>query len=160
MNSAIGFANGPGKPEIITFISVDLFNTKAGGQAMITPSGSTFDDLTLTASGTASAFTALLLNIDVPTNETVTFTSLAPITSGATQQLSATGNNFIQIQAQNGETFSSIGFTTSGNISDVKQTRVNLASAVPEASRWAMMGLGFAAIGFLALSKGNKRSFA
>jgi len=159
VNSAAGFSNGQGKPQIITFSSGDLFNTQAGGQALITPSGSTFNDLTLTASGTASAYTALLLNIDVATNETVTFTSPTLITSGATQQLSANGNNFILIQAQNGETFSSISFATSGDISDVKQTRVDFASAVPEPSTWAMMGLGFAAIGLFAYRRRDEARF-
>jgi hypothetical protein len=109
--------------------------------------------LTMTASGTASAFTALLLNVIVPTTETLTFTSPTPITSGATQQVTANGENFILISAINGETFNSLSFTSSGNLSHVQQVRVDIAGAVstvPEPSTWAMMVIGFFGVGFLA----------
>ena len=158
VTSATGFSNGSGQPQIITFTSTDAFNTSASGQADVTPFDSVFNNLTLNASGTAGAFTALLLDIVVPTNETVTFSSSStPITSGAMQQLSSNGNNFILVTAENGETFSSLKLSTSGNISDIKQTRVDIASAVPEPSTWAMMVLGFAGVGFLAYRKNGSR---
>jgi hypothetical protein len=150
VTTANGFSNGSGQPQIITFTSTDAFNTSASGQADITPFSSTFNNLTLNASGTATAFTSLLLDIVVPVNEMVTFTSPTFITSGATQQLSANGNNFILVTAENGETFSTLHLSTTGNISDIRQTRVDIASAVPETSTWAMMVLGFAGVGFLA----------
>jgi hypothetical protein len=153
VTTALGFSNGAGSPQIITFTSGDAFNTDASGQAVISPFGTTFNDLTMTASGTASAFTALLLNVIVPTTETLTFTSPTPITSGATQQVTANGENFILISAINGETFNSLSFTSSGNLSHVQQVRVDIAGAVstvPEPSTWAMMVIGFFGVGFLA----------
>jgi hypothetical protein len=120
--------------------------------------------LTMTASGTASAFTALLLNVIVATNETLTFTSPTPITSGATQQVTANGENFILVSAINGETFHSLSFTSSGNLSHVQQVRVDIAGgvtpAIPEPSTWAMMVIGFFGIGFLAYRrKQNGQAF-
>jgi len=150
VTSATGFSNGTGKPQIITFTSSDAFNTSASGQADITPFGSVLNNLTMQATGSAGAFTALLLEIVVPTSENVMFTSTTPITSGASQQLSPNGNNFILITAEKGETFSNLGLTTSGGISDVRQTRVNIATPVPESSTWAMIILGFAGLGLFA----------
>jgi hypothetical protein len=164
VTTAVGFSNGAGSPQIITFTSGDAFNTEASGQAVISPFGTTFNDLTMTASGTASAFTALLLNVIVATNETLTFTSPTPITSGATQQVTANGENFILVSAINGETFHSLSFTSSGNLSHVQQVRVDIAGgvtpAIPEPSTWAMMVIGFFGIGFLAYRrKQNGQAF-
>jgi hypothetical protein len=162
VTSVFGFANGAGQPQIITFSSGDAFNTSASGQAVITPTNTTFNDLTMTASGTASAFTALLLDVKVPGTETLTFTSPTPITSGAMQTVSANGENFILVSAINGETFSSLRFTSTGNLSSVEQVRVDIAGnvgAVPEPSTWAMMVLGFLGIGFMAYRRRGHASF-
>lgn len=159
VTSAIGFSNGSG-PQIITFTSTDAFSTSASGQADIMPFSATFNNLALKASGAASAFTSLLLDIVVPVNESVTFTSPTSITSGATQQLSKNGNNFILVTAENGETFSTLNLSTTGNISDIKQTRVDLAGAVPEPSTWAMIILGFLGLGFMAYRKKSTLRFA
>jgi hypothetical protein len=162
VTSVFGFANGAGQPQIITFSSGDAFNTSASGQAVITPTNTTFNDLTMTASGTASAFTALLLDVKVPGTETLTFTSPTPITSGAMQTVSANGENFILVSAINGETFSSLRFTSTGNLSSVEQVRVDIAGnvgAVPEPSTWAMMVLGFLGIGFMAYRRRGHSSF-
>jgi hypothetical protein len=158
--SAIGFSNGAGNPQIITFTSTDAFNTDASGQAKITLFSTTFDNLTLTASGTASAFTELLIDVIVPTTETLTFTSPTHITSGATQVVTANGNNFILVSAINGETFSSLHLSSTGNLSDVEQTRVDIARGIPEPSTWAMMVMGFVGVGFLAYRrKRNGQAF-
>jgi hypothetical protein len=162
VTSVFGFANGAGQPQIITFSSGDAFNTSASGQAKITPFATTFNDLTMTASGTASAFTALLLDVKVPGTETLTFSSPTPITSGATQVVTANGENFILVSAINGETFSSLSFTSTGNLSSVEQVRVDIAGnvrAVPEPATWAMMVLGFVGVGFMAYRRRGHASF-
>ena len=154
--TAPGFSNGPGEPQIITFTSTDAVNTSASGQADISPpAGATFNNLTLKASGSASAYSALLLNIIVPMAETVTFTSPTTIHSGATQQLSGNGNNFVLVTAENNESFNTLSLTTSGNISDIKQTRVDFAASAPEPSTWAMMIVGLLGLGFLAYGRRN-----
>jgi hypothetical protein len=163
VTSVFGFANGAGQPQIITFTSGDAFNTSASGQAVITPFATTFNDLTMTASGTASAFTALLLDVKVPVTETLTFGSIStPITSGGTQTVSCCGENFILVSAINGETFSSLNFSSTGNLSSVEQVRVDIAGsvgAVPEPSTWAMMVLGFLGLGFMAYRRRGHASF-
>lgn len=163
VTSAFGFANGAGQPQIITFTSSDAFNTSASGQAMITPFATTFDNLTMTASGTASAFTALLLDVKVPTTETLTFSSTStPISLGATQTVSCCGENFILVSTIGGETFSSLSFMSNGNLSSVEQVRVDIAGnvrAVPEPATWAMMVLGFVGVGFIAYRRRGHASF-
>jgi hypothetical protein len=162
ITSAFGFANGAGQPQIITFTSGDAFNTSASGQAKITPFATTFNDLTMTASGTASAFTALLLDVKVPTTETLTFTSPTHITSGATQTVGPNGENFILVSTIGGETFSSLGFTSTGNLSSVEQVRVDIAGnvgAVPEPATWAMMVVGFVGVGFMAYRRRGHATF-
>jgi hypothetical protein len=151
VQSAVGFGNGQGNPQIITFTSNDFFSTTGNGQATITPfNGGTFNDLTMTASGIASGFTALLLNIKVGTSETVTFAANDPITGQSTFSLDKNGNNRFLITASNNELLTFLTLETSGQLTDVEQVRVDIAAAVPEASTWAMMILGFCGLGFLA----------
>jgi hypothetical protein len=76
--------------------------------------------------------------------------------------VSPNGNNFILVSTINGETFSSLTLNSSGNISDIKQVRVDIAGnvrAVPEPSTWAMMVLGFLGLGFMAYRRRGQRSF-
>jgi hypothetical protein len=70
--------------------------------------------------------------------------------------VTANGENFILISAINGETFNSLSFTSSGNLSHVQQVRVDIAGAIPESSTWAMMVIGFFGVGFVAY--GRKRN--
>jgi hypothetical protein len=63
------------------------------------------------------------------------------------------GSNFFGFQGINGQTISSIYMTFNGGngVQDVRQIRLEeVTAAVPEASTWAMMLLGFAGVGFLA----------
>jgi len=63
------------------------------------------------------------------------------------------GENFFSALASNGERIASISFN-SGNttgVTDLRQVRINLGEnlqAVPEPATWAMMLVGFGAIGF------------
>jgi hypothetical protein len=67
------------------------------------------------------------------------------------------GQNGFTLTASNGEVMTSlIIFDTNGNISDFEHYRIDVApltSAVPEASTWAMMLLGFAGVGLLGLRR-------
>jgi hypothetical protein len=76
--------------------------------------------------------------------------------------VTANGENFILVSAINGETFHSLSFTSSGNLSHVQQVRVDIAGgvgAVPEPATWAMMVLGFVGIGFMAYRRRGHASF-
>jgi PEP-CTERM motif-containing protein len=71
------------------------------------------------------------------------------------------GSNFFGFQGINGESIASItmSFNSTG-IDDVRQIRLDetVTAAVPEPSTWAMMLIGFAAIGFIATRQRSRRS--
>ena len=72
------------------------------------------------------------------------------------------GENFILVSTINGETFSSLGFTSTGNLSSVEQVRVDIAGnvgAVPEPATWAMMVVGFVGVGFMAYRRRGHATF-
>ena len=62
------------------------------------------------------------------------------------------GENFFSALATNGDRISSVSFNTpTGGVTDIRQVRINLGEnlvAVPEPATWAMMLIGFGAIGF------------
>ena len=63
------------------------------------------------------------------------------------------GSNFFGFQGINGESIASIAMSfNSTGIDDVRQIRLDetITAAVPEASTWAMMILGFLGVGFMA----------
>jgi hypothetical protein len=77
------------------------------------------------------------------------------------QTMGPNGENFILVSAIGGETFSSLGFASTGNLSSVEQVRVDIAGvapAVPESATWAMMVLGFVGVGFMAYRRRGPRS--
>lgn len=155
VQSVDGYGNHGGKPQIITFSSTDFFDTSASGQAVISQYNDTaFTNLTLAASGIATGYSDLLLNIvpDLKSGESVTFSSAETITSPTTPTFSlSNGSNFFLITAENNEALTQLTLNvTGGNISSVEQVRVDLAGAVPESSTWAMMVLGFLGVGFMA----------
>lgn len=60
------------------------------------------------------------------------------------------GENFFGFQGVNGQSIANVSFTTTVGIVDVRQIRLDesqIAAAVPEPSTWAMMLMGFGAIG-------------
>jgi len=160
VQSVDGYGNGGGKPQIITFSSTDFFDTSASGQTVISQHEiankdyAAFTNLTLSASGIATGYSDLLLNIvpDLKSGESVTFSSPETITSPIPPTFSlGNGNNFFLITAENNEVLTQLSLNvTGGNISSVEQVRVDLANAVPEGSTWAMMVLGFLGLGFMA----------
>jgi len=69
--------------------------------------------------------------------------------------LNLNGENFFNIAAINGQKITSVSLTAVGGLfQDIRQDRIGgvgpITSAVPEASTWAMMILGFMGVGFLA----------
>jgi hypothetical protein len=59
------------------------------------------------------------------------------------------GENFFGIQATGGDVITSIAFNTNGiGVADLRQVRIGgVAAAVPEPGTWALMLLGFGAVG-------------
>jgi hypothetical protein len=72
-----------------------------------------------------------------------------------TFDLNLHGENFFNIAAINGEKITSVNLTAVGGLfQDIRQDRIGgvgtITAAVPEASTWAMMVLGFFGVGFMA----------
>jgi hypothetical protein len=76
------------------------------------------------------------------------------INGGATQTFSlGNGENFFGFTATGGDVITSIAFDTNGSgVTDLRQLRVGgvraSVGAVPEPGTWAMMLIGFGAVGF------------
>ena len=139
--------NSGGRTFAGQFLGSEPLNANASGQANITAVDGSFNTLTFSLAG--GTFTTA--TFDVMGTGTLLIQALLNGVNVGTQQsfaLSANGTNFLGITAQGSELFN--GFTLSGaNLTDVRQVRLaGVQTAVPEPGTWAMMLVGFAAIGF------------
>jgi hypothetical protein len=148
---------------LIGFDSTDPLTVPSSGQARVEAASGTFTDFSFfsLAGGT---FTSAILNLQPlqspgpPTSGTVTFTveraGEADFMSGPLD-ISTNGNNFFAIEAINGQQILSVSFTSSLELSDVRQVRIGGAvgpggdpvDPIPEPMSMALLGSGLAAIG-------------
>ena len=137
---------GIGGP-LVTFESTQgNLSTNPGAATVFTADGSLLTNLTFTI---LSGFTAAEFNLENgdPSSFLVTLTDSGGDTFSQTLT-KLNGSNIFNIVAPAGTTYTSATFTsTGGGFADLKQLRVTLATAVPEAATWAMMLLGFGGIG-------------
>jgi len=132
-----------------------LLETNTGAATVFAADGSALSQLTFTLLGGAS-FTAAEFNLEQGSliNSSnplvITLTALGGGTSTFNVN-SPNGSNVFDIIAASGESYTSASFsTTNGGFADMKQLRLvlsNATGAVPEPATWAMMLLGFGAIG-------------
>jgi hypothetical protein len=128
------------------------------GQARIDTQDGTFTFLQINPEGNLG-FSAIEFNIDSDANGFVQFSFLTTGSEGPqTRTLSANGSNFFRFETTEGELITQLSINTlnvanpntgalvTTQIGDVGQFRVNL-SAVPEPTTWAMMLIGFGAVG-------------
>lgn len=139
----------------VTFTSTTdtLLTTGSQGQARLEATDGDLDQVLFGLSDPQLSFTEAefnLFNAFPDTNE-VTIT----LSSGVTQtfSLNPNGQNFFGIRATDGDVLTSIAFDTNGSgVADLRQVRLggitSQMSAVPEPGTWAMVLLGFGAIGF------------
>lgn len=137
---------GIGGP-LVTFESTQgNLSTNPGAATVFTADGSLLTNLTFTI---LSGFTAAEFNLENgdPSSFLVTLTDSGG--DAFSQTLTKlNGSNIFNIVAPAGTSYTSATFTsTGGGFADLKQLRVTLATAVPEAATWAMMLLGFGGIG-------------
>lgn len=123
-----------------------ISTSSSNGQASFTAADGTLDigSILLTNGGT---FTSAEFNLF---NASANTTSVAITVNGVTQNFNiGNGQNFFGIQATGGDTISSISFNTNGSgVQDLRQVRLGgVAAAVPEPGTWALMLLGFGAVG-------------
>jgi hypothetical protein len=138
-------------PALITFVSNETLQTQANGQATLfaadgTINTSTFVDIF----STTNLITALELNLDAATAGTATFTFFGGDSGGVaeTEILLASGSNFFNAF---GGSFERVRITLGdgATLSDINQVRLTAGPGlVPEPATWAMMMLGFGAVGY------------
>lgn len=138
-----------GTPGTVNFSSIETLETIASGQARITAfDGVLNNPLTITyADGVISR---LEFNINARTDGDVTFTFAGGDSDGVilgAYGIDSSGSNFFN--TFNG-TFRSVtmSFSNGATVDDLRQIRVTAAAAaVPEPATWALMLMGFGAIG-------------
>lgn len=117
----------------------DTFNITSFNVAL--EDNALFDWIELSLAGTGTVSFSLL------DDSGTTFTSDA---MGAFAYALTNGQNKFAFQAINGQSIAALSFTvTGGGVETVKQVRIGPAAAiVPEPTTWAMMLLGFGAVGY------------
>ncbi len=138
-------------PGTVTLTSTESLSLPANGAARVTATDGILNN-PLTFSFDDGLISALEFNINALTNGDVFFTFACGDSDGQVTtlyDLASNGENFFN--AFNG-TFKSVTmtFANGATVQDVRQFRINAAptAAVPEPATWAMMLLGFGAIGF------------
>jgi hypothetical protein len=138
-------------PGTVTLTSTESLSLPANGAARVTATDGILNN-PLTFSFDDGLISALEFNINALTNGDVFFTFAGGDSDGQVTtlyDLASNGENFFN--AFNG-TFKSVTmtFANGATVQDVRQFRINAAptAAVPEPATWAMMLLGFGAIGF------------
>ena len=115
----------------------------SGGQATLDSADGTFTQLQImTEPGTS--LTSVIFNIDATADGFVTFSD-SDETSVAFA-LNANGQNFFTITDVSGF----LSFTTTVEVADVKQIRLNAVGVIPEPETYALMLAGLGALGFVA----------
>jgi hypothetical protein len=164
VSRASGFTNNTGVG--VTFTSQELMgiNVDANGQASISAVDGRLGSLAFVLDG-GSTFARALFNLaPVPGNQLneatlVTFSYLNADGTTGTQTtgltnlgLSTNGNNWLGISGNAGERFTGISFATNNStvagVDSFQQLRLGGVSAVPEPTTWAMMLIGFGAVGY------------
>ena len=139
-------------PGTVSFTSSEDLIGLASGQARVGAVDLVLDN-PLTFTYNDGLISALEFNIDALTNGNVFFSFSGGDSDGQVTSLYDIGQNGSNFFNAFDGTFSSVTmtFTDGATVSDVGQFRLNVApavAAVPEPATWAMMILGFAAIGF------------
>ncbi len=133
----------------VSLSSTESLTLPANGAARVTATDGVLNN-PLTFTFNDGLISALEFNINALTNGDVFFTFSGGDSDGLVTtlyDLSQNGQNFFN--AFNG-TFQSVtmSFANGATVQDVRQFRMTSAAAVPEPATWALMLIGFGAIGF------------
>ncbi|AMV37680.1 PEP-CTERM sorting domain-containing protein [Planctomyces sp. SH-PL62] len=139
--------------------AAQVLTSPSSGQARVeAQSGSLLglDSINLLAGAT---YTSLIFNLFSGSGDAV-FTINGFDANGNAESITSSafalgnGQNFFTITAINGERISSVGFTSAGGVTDVRQIRIGgVAAAVPEPASVAMLGLGAGALGLVGVAR-------
>jgi hypothetical protein len=140
--------NGGGATLGGTFTSTtDRLNADASGQAVVTATTGLLNNLTFMVSG--STFTVATFNLIGDGSVTI-FGTAVDGTAFSEAFTLGNGSNFFGIVANEGDVLTGFTINSTAGFQDLRQLRlggVSVATAVPEPGTWAMMLIGFGAIG-------------
>ena len=138
-------------PAMVTFTGQEsLTTTMSNGQARITGADNDLTFLSFMLEG-GQTFSEVEFNLNALTDGVVTLTFLGANGSTlntTTADISSNGQNFF---GAFGEAFTSVQISSTAQLSDVRQVRLGglgMQAAVPEPGTWALMLVGFGAVGF------------
>ena len=112
---------------IVDFLSDETLTTPSGGQARIEALDGAFDNMSIFLDNDPDAgYTSLILNINALDFGTVTFDIDQRVGSNlvATFDLDPNGENFFRIWSTNGQFIVNTTFTSTVDISDIRQVRI------------------------------------
>jgi hypothetical protein len=143
----VGNIGGQNTGVLVNFVSDVTMSVKDGFASSVTPTGGTWQSLTLTiASGTFSSLSFQLEGVE-------SFTITA--SNGGVSEVTNVTNSDNQYTTISGSGLTFVTITTDDpdGFKSMKQFEINQGApppAVPEPATWAMMLLGFAGVGFTA----------
>ena len=133
-----------------------MTGAESSGQARISDAAEDgFNLLTWFMANTSLGFTTNVFNINDLTATLANITVVSNLQTKTYEDvvIKLSGNNYFTLESAGGEIIKSVSILAldGGLFQDVRQERLGgISGAVPEASTWAMMLLGFAGVGFLA----------
>ena len=150
----------------VLFTSTGNLLDSANGAASVSASDQVLENLTFALLGGATFQTAMfnITPLDGQQNAFKTASAIFTFSDGtfSTQSLSGNGNNQFGVTATGGVGISSVSFVSLGSglgVESLRQLRLGgvslVTAAVPEPATWAMMLLGFGAMG-VSLRRGRR----
>jgi hypothetical protein len=156
--TVIGTTNQTNTSVSVQSLNSELLRTDASnGQARFESTDGSLDfaRIFLTQGGSFTQAEFNLFQATGASSVDITVAGIINGIAGSTTQNFALGNgeNFFGFNATGGDVITSITFNTSatlasGGVADLRQVRVSGISPVPEPTTWAMMLIGFGAVGY------------
>jgi hypothetical protein len=142
-------------PALVTFESTESLTTQANGQATLFASDGILNS-SITIFSTTNLINALELNLDALSDGTAVFTFFGGSNDllGTTTQALTVGENGSNFFNTFGGDFGrvTVSLANGATLQSVNQVRITagsqVMSAVPEPTTWAMMLIGFGAVGY------------